>query len=431
MLGAVPRPDAGEEPDASSGSTVDAGVVDAGRGGPDGGTETGVDAGRAPVDAGMVFDDAGPVRDAGSRPPVDAGTGGISAFIAQGAMGRTTISCDDGKTWVGDRSWDTQADPLMCGAAQSCTCFTGTCDYRSGNSCEALSPCIDTPDVAKGIAFGNGQWVATFGWGRPGAVRTSVNGIDWVTTHGDDSFGGLVFGGGRFVAASRTPITSSDGRTWVAGHEADFRSGNGTQIWSVRRLGFADVLGGRFVAVASGDTDRDVLISADLGVTWRRPKVLPGDCAQLGSEYGGIVAGNGVIVMVDEQGRACRSVDGGDTWSLSQTGASEVLSHGVWTGSEFQFWGNRHDLLRSTDGVTWSKTPMTTPTNLGPVAYDPATGVYVAAGSVWSGYSDQAFFRSTDGLRWSQLPSTAFHASHPIFYIAVGTVVASAVCPAR
>src|SRR5262249_30322253 len=159
--------------------------------------------------------------------------------------------------------------PLMCNSTAPCTCFTGTCGYTINNTCQQKSSCIDTPDVPKGIAYGNGKWVATFGWGSPGALRTSTNGLDWTTTHPNDSFGGLVYGGDRFVAASRFPFTSADGTAWTASQTADFRNSDNSQMWSVRRLGHVTYQGTeRYVAVASGNTNRDVLVSSDQGKTW-------------------------------------------------------------------------------------------------------------------------------------------------------------------
>ncbi len=367
---------------------------------------------------------------AGGRAEGGAPPGKAPMFIAQGDVGRTTISCDDGKSWIGNRSWDIDADPLMCGEAQAALCYQADCSYRIGDTCEQRECCNDTPDVAKGVIFGNGQCVATWGWGSPGAVRRSTNGVDWTTTFPGDSFGGIAFGDGKFVVASRSPQISSDGTSWTAGQTANFLNDDGSAMWSVRRFAFASYQGqGRFVAVASGNTNRDMLVSSDDGVTWWRPSALPDDCASEVSTYGGIVSGDDVILIVDMAGHACRSTDGGDTWSVVPTGLSQVLSHGVWTGSEFWFWGDDGYLASSPDGASWTITPMATPTRLGPVARSPE-GTLVAVGNVWQGYGDQRFLRSTDGLTWEELPGDSFTASHPIFYLAFGYGDPSADCPA-
>jgi hypothetical protein len=361
------------------------------------------------------------------------GSGGAGAkvpiFVAQGQVGRTTISCDDGKTWVGNRSWDLEGDPLLCGMKQTSVCDTGTCSYSVSGQCKQEMCCNDTPDISKGVIFGNGVFVATWGWGQPGAVRTSTDGLAWTTTHPNDSFGGIAFGGGRFVVASRSPFWSSDGTAWTAGQTADFRNLDGSTMWSVRRFAYASYKGGgRFVAVASGNTDRDMLVSADGGQNWKRPTTIPATCALSVSTYGGIVSGNDVIVIVDQAANACRSTDGGDTWSVVPTGLTEVLSHGVWDGKQFLFWGDNAYMISSPDGVAWTKTKMATPLRLGPVALG-ASGTFVAVQNVWDGYAKQHFLRSTDGLTWQTLPTTAFVQSHNIFYIAFGYADPSAACP--
>jgi hypothetical protein len=146
------------------------------------------------------------------------------------------------------------------------------------------------------------------------------------------------------------------------------------------------------------------------------------------SQYGGIVSGNDVIVIVSEDATSCRSTDGGQTWTVAPTGLTQVLSHGVWTGHEFRFWGDDAYMIASTDGASWTKTKMTTPTRLGPVARSEG-GTLVAVGDVWDGYDKQSFLRSTDGLTWETLPAGAFVPSHGIFYITYGHADPSTVCP--
>jgi hypothetical protein len=365
------------------------------------------------------------VLDAGA--PGDAGTARVPVFIAQGEGGRTTLSCDDGRTWVGNRSWDLQGDPLVCGSTQAIACYTDTCSYLINGTCQQRTCCNDTPDNAKGIAYGGGAFVATWGWGSPGAVRRSTNGLDWTTTLPDDTFGGVAYGSGHFVVSSRFPFLSGDGVSWDAGQTANYVY-NGMELWSVRSFAYSEYGGGRFVGVASGN-GLDVMVSSDDGDTWWQPTVLPAGCGNGVGDYGSIVSGNGVIVMVGEDGNACRSEDGGKTWSVAPTGAAQVLSRGVWTGSEFMFWGDDAYRLTSADGATWTKTAMLTPLRLGPVARSPG-GTLVAAGpSVYTGYAQQKFWRSTDGLTWDALPPGSFVPSHPIFHIAFGYVDPSPTCP--
>lgn len=424
---------------------VDAGpvaAIDAARGKTDAASE-GPDAisndGTAPVGDGAVVTDVGvSAGDDAGAPDASAGdTGSSSAtipiFVAQGMVGRTTISCDDGRTWVADRAWDTEGDAHLCGSTDPVVCFEAgaQCSYvgYDGTCNQGECDCGYNPGFSKGVVFGDGAFVATWGWGHPGSVRRSRNGVDWEQTLDGDQFGGLAYGAGHFVLASRSPQVSADGSSWSAGAEADFRQADGQVVWSVRRFAFANYEAGRFVAVASGNAERDVLISSDAGRSWWRPSVLPVDCATEVSTYGGIVDGDGVILIVDQSARACRSTDGGDTWSVTPIANIEIYSHGVWTGREFWFWGNDNRRYSSPDGVAWTATPMRTPHRIGPVTRG-ANGTLVAVANVWEGYAAQSFLRSEDGgLTWEVLAAGTFAPSHPIFHLAFGQATPSTVCP--
>lgn len=372
--------------------------------------------------------------DATSSADADPSERRVGVFIAQGDIGRTTISCDDGRSWVADRSWDAEGHPRLCGSTEAVYCFRdgAGCSYlnRDGEcATSADCDCGHHPGFAKGIAFGDGYFVATWGWGYPGQIMRSRDGVSWEPALDGHSFGGIAYGAGHFVAASRSPMVSSDaGESWVDGGEADFRNDDGSIMWSVRSFGFADYEEGRFVAVAEAP-DRDILVSSDGGASWWRPSVIPADCARGTNSYGSILYGNGVILITDLSGNACRSTDGGETWSVSSVAEEgQLTAHAVFTGEEFVVFMNG-SMFRSADGASWSETEMTTPRRLGPVAYSPDTGTFVAVGSVWDGYEDQRFLRSGDGLSWEVLSDSAGPGGHPIFHIGFGEAEPSADCP--
>jgi hypothetical protein len=352
-------------------------------------------------------------------------------FVAQGMLGRTTISCDDGHTWVAERSWDVEGDPLLCGSTEPVRCWETGCQYMSGNECQTTASecdCGHHPGFSKGVVFGGDAFVATWGWGYSGSVRRSVDGVHWEETLSEDvTFGGLAYGAGRYVLSSRYPQHSPDGINWTPGEEADFRGDNGEITWSVRRFAYADVEGGRFVATAYPPDS--VLVSSDAGQTWWPPSQRPVNCLLDQSEYGGIASGDGVIVSVGQDGTTCRSTDGGDTWQEGSVGGDNILGHVLWTGTEFMTWapGVRYT---SPDGVDWTATP-TLPEGvwIGPAAMSEQTGTFVAVDRVWSAYEDQVFLRSEDGITWEPLPAGAFTPGHSIFHIAFGLAEPSEVCP--
>lgn len=361
------------------------------------------DGGPTPDDGGGASDmsspnDAGDAPDGGPEPDLpapDLGPGLVATFVAQGHMGRTAVSCDDGNSWV----HDTSLDPAV-------RCFTNDFD------------CDHHPGAGRGVEWGDGVFLTTFGWGPPGGVDRSTDGVTWTRVLSDTTFGGIVYGNGIWLAAARNAQWSSDaGETW---NMVDDTAMTG---WNVRRAAFVAADGGRFVMVADDET----VVSAD-AVNWNVPSLLPDTCGDGIQTNGGIAYGNQAIVVVGGAGNACASTDAGDTWSASDIGGS-VSAHLLWDGSNFVTWG-RGMMYSSPDGSTWTATP-TVPDNLllGPTAYNPDTGTYVGVRGGWqTWYEEQEFYRSSDGINWETLPDMAFEGSHPVRDISIGWVLEDDAC---
>ena len=116
----------------------------------------------------------------------------VAIFLAQGYAGRTTISCDDGRTWIENRSMD-----------DSLRCFQGIdCDHHPGR--------------AKGIVYTRGgTFVATYGWGPAGGVERSRDGVNWERTLEGTTFGGIATEGDHvLLGAHDVRVSEDDGETW-------------------------------------------------------------------------------------------------------------------------------------------------------------------------------------------------------------------------
>jgi hypothetical protein len=363
-----------------------------------------------------------------STPDAPSHPGKVPMFIAQGTLGRTIVSCDDGQTWVGDHSWSSDGDPMMCGIVQDAAVCTGTgmCSYSINSQCVQLDCCNDTPDIPERVAIGDNAIVGAWGHGKPGALRTTTDGLTWTTTATSYAFS-VVYGNGRFVAAGNPrTVWSTDGITWTRGGDADWTTGGSP----VREIGYADYgTEGRFIAISAGGGLRDILISSDGAVSWWRPSVIPATCAiSVGAGGGGILGGDDVLLIVDGKGTACRSLDGGITWTVAPTGLTDIASQGVWTGSEFVFWGE-NKMITSSDGATWTATPLLPTTQrIGPTARSDQ-GTFVAIPYVFDAYDRQRFIRSTDGINWTPLPLSSIVQSHAIYRITFGYADPSALCP--
>ncbi len=321
------------------------------------------------------------------RPPPPAPTDGrLPMFVAQGHAGRTTLSCDDGRTWVEDRSDEAW-------------------DYCSSNDCD------HGPGAGRGITWGEGWFFATFGWGSPRTLRRSMDGVNWQVVLDGETFGGVAYGNSRLVAASRNGQYSDDqGETWQ-----DFTSVALT-TWNVRDTAFVPYDGGRFIMTTRDETS-EVVVSSD-GAAWTQPQTVPTDC-QGGSYQGRVVHGNGTTIMIGQEGVVCRSSDGGQTW-FSTPVANSLGANGIWSGHEFMTW-HRGTLHRSTDGETWTTTE-TVPEDVDiGVAAVSDEGTIVGVTNGWQQhYDSQKFYRSEDGVHWEVLPRDAYTGGHPIKTIAFG-----------
>lgn len=339
--------------------------------------------------------DQGPTEDTPpDMPPADKTVG---VFVLQGHAGRTAISCDGGQSWIAERSDDPQ----------------GIC-FVDGYDC-------DHSDLSgKGITFGNGYFMATFGWGKPGSIRRSPDGITWTKVHEGATFGGMAFGNGVFVAGSRSSYYSEDdGATWQKSGDIT------TTLWNVRTVGFVPVGAGLFVLVFGDGDNTDIQLSADNGKTWQQAMTIPAGCGS--SPRGNVIAGNGTMLIVSGNGNACTSTNQGKDWSLSAIGGN-IESSVVWTGSKFMAWGNGK-AYSSPDGVTWSVQDTTPRILPGPTSIAEDGTIVAVRGGWQQWYEKQEFYHSADGVTWTSIDKANFTGSHPGRDMTYGRIAPNATCP--
>jgi hypothetical protein len=376
-------------------------------------------------------------RDAG----LDAGDDGAAAtslvpvLVAEGQMGRTTVSCDDGQSWVADRSFDSEGHVMVCGSKQPVVCGVTSCNFKNQDgTCSVQTPCscIDDSGFPRGVAVAEGQIVANFGWGAPGVIMASQDGATWSNVHFmANDFPGVSYGAGTFLAFSSSPIVSADGSSWHAAGLAGF-DGPGQPWVTARAVGFLDYKGaGKFIGAGDSDLLR---VSGDAGQTWAAPTTVPAGCAAGIGQNNTILTGNDIAVIVTTNGDACRSTDGGNTWTLTHVTSANISPVGAFVHGKFHLWtaappGQNGIRYSSPDGATWTATPMTSGVWLGGVGVSP-TGTLVSTNGLWHGYASQAFYRSTDdGITWTPLPAGKFKPGHPIHRFATGMIKPGSVCP--
>jgi len=353
-------------------------------------------------------------------------SGKVPVFVAQGHVGTTLLSCDDGQSWKALRSFDAEGHALVCDELAAVRCFEGGCSYRNGSG-----SCVDTasscdcdhhPGSGKGLAHGDGAFVATFGWGQPGVVLRSTNGVDWVQVDAGHTYADVAAGNGLVALAERTPAISTDaGLSFAPSTDA------GHVPWNVRRL-FYFAGAQRFMQAAASGAEHDVRLTSDFQ-TWSSPVAMPAGCLPIAEA----TEGGGVIVT--RGGGVCRSSDGGASFSLvALPGNADLYSGPVWDRAKFLVWGTDGGIraYTSADGTSWSsaETNLGGGNRFGEVARNPVSGTMVAARSEWMGwYEDMRWYRSADGISWETLSAADGPATHPIGELVFGYADPSAACP--
>ncbi len=160
--------------------------------------------------------------------------------------------------------------------------------------------------------------------------------------------------GSKLVAVgnSATVITSNDGFTWI--NNPIWKDESNVSLWvgNVHLKGIT-FDGTRWIAVGSdyySSAWGGVIFTSSDGTTWQRRY-------RQGSELKKVVAGNGKIIAVGNNGTMVSSIDGGNTWVTQSSGTSKTLSDIAFGNGTFLSIGDSSGsmmVLASTDGITWS-----------------------------------------------------------------------------
>ena len=330
--------------------------------------------------------------------------GKVSVFMASGKVGRTIMSCDDGITWINNRS---DNDNTRCW-------ITGDPNYLE---------CDHDATSATGLDVGSdGYFYTQYGWGFNGTIRRSRNGVQWeiIRTGG--------WGGG--LAVSNNVVVN----IWESGWAQSKNKGVTWQPVGNLNFDHAFIYRAGLKLFALGRGDGQLAVSLDSGDTWQ---VAPSFQAGWGGSF---AEGNGIIVSIGTRsvtgapslGFAARSADNGKTWTAVQLFQNQDWFSGIiFDGTYFvSFSAGRK--WQSKDGIAWTSAPFVIDKASaagwnGSLSFDPKTGTYVSILNVWGGwYANQKAMRSKDGLSWTVLDPQHFQGSHPIAKIVIGDMDASA-----
>src|SRR5450432_349506 len=185
---------------------------------------------------------------AAGSPSAGGGEGtpsGAPIFLAVGYRGRTTLSCDDGATWIANHSDDDSPCPNH--------------------------DCGEVFNTVTGLAFGGGYFFMSRGWGMPGNVLRSPDGVVWTPIYSGQQFGGVAFGSETLVIGSGWQAawySTNAGQTIESAQDVSGLLGANTG--TIRSVSYHSYGGGRFLLIPDdGPGARKFLVSKDFGKTYR------------------------------------------------------------------------------------------------------------------------------------------------------------------
>lgn len=249
--------------------------------------------------------------------------------------------------------------------------------------------------------------------GNSGQLASSADGLNWISRDSGtgNNFGGVTFGGGKYVAVQGVIAAySSDGATW-----ADVSAGTG----STAALNAVTYDGSQFVAVG---TSGRVATTPD-GINWTNRT--SGQTTALR----GVAAGTGALVAVGDTALIIRSTDAGVTWTPATVpaplGTTTTLRAVTYAGGQFVAVGFDQVgqiistvILTSPDGTTWTRSNVPYTQSGRSIVY--ANGRYSVGGGSLS------ILNSTDGITWTAETSNNAQlilglANSTAGYVAVGS----------
>lgn len=324
----------------------------------------------------------------------------VAMLIMQGHMGRTTVSCDGGRHWLGERSFDEGKYVCWTTGAE----YNVECDHHYG--------------AGRGVGGSGGAVIANFGWGTPATFYRSVNGFDWEEVHTFRAgLQGVNPTGDGFIMVSNQSKSTDHGLTWTDGAGENL---SGVSIGIVRRSGY---LAAYDAYLLIGDDG--ALVSMDRGTTWWAPETWPTVCHESAVGMG---SSDGVAVVPTSTGEICVSHDGMQNWEIVTLETKPSVM--IMAEGRYHAWNSTLHMM-SDDGVTWTSETLTpSGITIGATAYDPSHKTFASVRGGWSHwYDQQRFYVSEDGTNWTVLDEADAVRGHPARAMTFAWVEPSEQCP--
>lgn len=220
--------------------------------------------------------------------------------------------------------------------------------------------------------------------GTNGVVRTSKNGIDWVTKFFNEpvELNSIIYDGKGFIAVGKEGVIlkTTDGTNWIKCY-------SDSQKW------FSKVSVGNNVYVAVGES---IMYSTD-GVSWNAA-VIPSVSAS--REYTDIIFDGKCFLVCSADGKVISSSDG-QNWGLNASVDSHILSGIVWNGDKYVLIsGDTGEIFVSKDATHWEVSAKTQAGIRTAIMWDGTR--FIVLGDLFrsSSTDNRVMLISSDGYNW-------------------------------
>ncbi|MEM1034636.1 MAG: hypothetical protein AAGN82_30130 [Myxococcota bacterium] len=283
--------------------------------------------------------------------------------------------------------------------------------------------------MAGGAAFFDGIFVVATGWGYPGHVLRSEDGLDWEeidgprfqwadqTTHAPEGAVVATFHNGTdfVIITGRRRLFSPDGRNWVErGEQLPY------EMFHLRSHRFIPELGAHFLRGENAGKDVQWLATShDGGLTY---SMVPANAGYDDRCQARMTYAHGTLMAPGGDGY-CRSDDGGASWTYHEAPMKVSTFYPTSTGW-VTMGGWSRDMLTSSDGFTWTTTTVASGMRFAAGGFADVGDYYFAAS-----HHNEEFYRSDDGASWTALPGLVSGDVPDARHVFSGWIRPTAACP--
>lgn len=242
--------------------------------------------------------------------------------------------------------------------------------WRSSDGITWTAVTTPTAGQLNGVVYGLNKFITIGAGGFIAYTADLSSSGTWTqaTSNTSSSLNALASNGAIVIAVgdNGTILRSDNGASWSQASSTTSQhlygiSYSGSGVWS---------------AVGAQGT---LLTSSDSGVTWKAATANTSNALRATAAQTSSVTSNGsttigyTIVAVGDKGTVLRSTDAGSTWVAQASGTTANLlavsqssnqTTGSTTNNQWVATGSGGTVIRSTDGMTWTSSTSTTPSNL-------------------------------------------------------------------